>query len=140
MVIAMDRSVLIEKGRELAFIKRRIARNRDRIAFMRDMLTGIHISTDGQPKGSVKGDTMVDGIACIDELERAVVEDVALIAELQNDLSQMFSGLRDAACIECMELRYVDGLTWPRIAERMNYSIDGIFKLHRRALILFDSL
>ena len=59
----------------------------------------------------------------VNELVRARAEIVAVIDSVQDDTLRLL-----------LRLRYIDGLTWERIAERMRYCEMQIWRLHGDAL------
>jgi DNA-directed RNA polymerase specialized sigma subunit len=62
-----------------------------------------------------------------------------MAAEIQEDINELLALRTEAAALfkslperdkTLMELRYLEGLTWKTVADRMNYSIRQIFNIH----------
>ena len=95
--------------------------------------TKVTPSYTGMPGGgsSDKQECISDRLSKIDteitdqvnELVRARAEIVAVIDSVQDDTLRLL-----------LRLRYIDGLTWERIAERMRYCEMQIWRLHGDAL------
>ena len=66
-----------------------------------------------------------------------------MAAEIQEDINELLALRTEAATLfDClsgrdkalMELRYLEGLTWRGVADRMNYSIQHVHKIHGRVI------
>ena len=71
-----------------------------------------------------------------------IAERCAELGELaqakKEEIQQAIFLVDDANCRIVLEMRYLRGLQFFEIAKRMRYSLDNIFKLHRKALELFE--
>ena len=66
----------------------------------------------------------------IDEVE---AEKNALV-DLRREIMAAIAGVADERYRELLEYRYVNGWTWQRVAEEMNYSKRQIYRLHEKAV------
>lgn len=53
---------------------------------------------------------------------------------VKNEISQAIESVDDAVLRTLLMLRYIRFYTWEQIAEKMNYDVRYIYKLHRKAL------
>ena len=112
-------------------VARDIRFKRERIECLRAMaecststLTATRVS--GTPQRS----KMESCIAQIDELEREIDVSVGLLGEIRETIRQV----EDHCYRNVLELRYLDGMTWEQIGNRMHYSDRWVKILHGRAL------
>lgn len=68
------------------------------------------------------------------ELEKAVLDGIMRILELRHTVIESISKVRQTECRMVLEKRYLHYKRWEQIAVDLNYSIDHIFYLHRKAL------
>lgn len=78
------------------------------------------------------------------KMESTVIKMTEYQEELNNDMKKLIQVKRETKEIidtvtndeyrVLLELRYLSSMRWEEIAVEMNYSIDHIFRLHRRAL------
>ena len=97
------------------------------------MKTAISVNNDGMPHGSNQSD--LSGYAAkLDQLERSLLQErrqrVAGYKEITNRIAKMKSeNERDV-----LFYRYIKGLAWWEIAEKMGYSERHITRIHGEAL------
>ena len=73
-----------------------------------------------------------------------VVRIIDMQAELKNDMIELMNvkeqttdaikSVADPELQTVLELRYLSYLSWEQIALELDYGIDNVFKLHRKAL------
>ncbi len=78
------------------------------------------------------------------KMESTVIKMTEYQEELNNDMKKLIQVKRETKEIidtvtndeyrVLLELRYLSSMRWEEIAVEMNYSIDHVFRLHRRAL------
>lgn len=92
---------------------------------------GTNITTD-RVQSSRHPDPMVLVDRLVD-MEATINESIDNLIALRAEAAALFKSLpeRDATM---MELRYLEGLTWESVAERMNYSLRHIYKVHGNVL------
>lgn len=98
-----------------------------------DTVTNITQRLNGMPHGSDGHDRMMEFVAKLDELE----EKFAVLIERQSELRLTI----ERALVDLPEqqervirLRFIDGLSWKRIARRMHYSESHLRKISLAAL------
>ena len=55
-------------------------------------------------------------------------------AELVREIEGVIDAVEDAQYRDVLRYRYLNGWTWKRIAERMHFSQDWVWRLHARAM------
>ena len=78
-----------------------------------------------------------EDMAKLDELERELVGEVAAFEQETQDAEQLLDGLpvREQ---RIMRLRYVEGMSWRRVARKAHYSQQHCFRIHDAALKRID--
>lgn len=96
-----------------------------------------------QPSTSAKMDTMPRGTMIGKPTEDKAVELISLetlmlslVAERHRLVDEIATACRDldSDSRQVILLRYVDGLSWSEIADKLFYSIRWIYKLHNKAV------
>jgi len=81
------------------------------------------------------GGRQTEGIAeKMAELEAGINEDIETLVDFKQETANAIKKISDAGQQTLLELRYLCYKPWERIAEEMNYSVDNVFRMHRRAL------
>ena len=116
---------------------RRIKRIGSELAELRAMRVSISVNNDGMPRGSGCAD--LSGYAAeLDRLERDLLrERYARIADYK-DISGQISKLSSENEKDVLFYRYIKGLEWWEIAEKMGYSERQIHRYHGKALAHFE--
>ena len=112
---------------------RRVARIESELAEIRAMKTGTAINYDGMPSGSSQSD-LSNYAAELDRLERDLISERYRRIILYQDIAQRVKRLKSRNENDVLFYRYIKGLDWWEIAEKMNYSERWIYKIHGRGL------
>lgn len=80
------------------------------------------------------GSRMEDSIVKIIDLQEEINQDIDALVDLKAEIVGVIKAVKHTEHQTLLELRYLCFYTWEQIAVTMNYGIDNIFKLHRRAL------
>ncbi len=72
--------------------------------------------------------------AKIVDLENEINEDINALVDLEREIRDCISKIPNANHRAVLELKYINGFTLKQIADKLNYSLDGIKKIHKRAL------
>lgn len=116
---------------------RRIHRINAEIAELRSMKISPSMHNDGMPHGSSQGDLS----SYVAELDRMISELIreryVRMVEYQNIVRQI-KRLRSENEKDVLFYRYIRGMDWWEIAEKMSYSERWIHKIHGKALIHFE--
>lgn len=118
----------LQQGYRLA---RGIRFKRERILELRE-LAGRSTSTySAERMSGTTGRSRLESCIClIDEFEREIDEDLKKLSKIQAYIAKV----DHLDYRQLLELRYVDGFTWERIAEKMGYTERHVYRLHGWAL------
>lgn len=92
------------------------------------------VCNDGMPRGSSQtdlSDYVAEIDAAIEDLKEERLEKIKIYREIEMRIRCM----KDEDEQEVLRMRYIKGMKWEYIAEKMNYSYSGTLKLHGRALV-----
>ena len=86
------------------------------------------------PGGGESGSAIERPMDKVDELERKITQAIDELADIRMEIEDVLGQLEDDTLRELMEHRYIDGLTWEQVAEKMHYSWRHTCRLHGEAL------
>lgn len=66
--------------------------------------------------------------------EREIDDEIDRLIDLKTEIKKVIGKVPNIECRLLLELRYLCFRSWEEISVEMDYSIDYIFKLHRKAL------
>ncbi len=116
---------------------RRIRRIEAELAELRAMRASISVNNDGMPHGSGQSD--LSGIfAELDEMERNLIHERYERAVAYKDIARRIKSLRSENELDVLFYRYIAGLEWWEIAEKINFSERQVYRLHGKALAHFQ--
>ena len=120
------------------------AQNRriDSLIAEKDRLTAIAEGVSGMSYDSIKvqsarvtpGNRQTDAVCKLCDLEERITYEIDRYVDMREDAVRTIDMLPQGAERELLRYRYLCGLTWEKIAERMNYEVRQIYRLHGRAL------
>lgn len=87
------------------------------------------------PGGGESGSPIERPMDKVDELERKITQAIDELADIRMEIEAVLGQLEDDTLRELMEYRYIDGLTWEQIAEKMHYGREWTCRLHGKALL-----
>jgi len=112
---------------------RKIKRIEEELSELRAMKTAISVLNDGMPHGSGQSD--LSGYAAeLDQLERDLVQERGQRFAGYKEISDRIMKLSNENERDVLFYRYIKGLAWWEIAEKMGYSERHITRLHGEAL------
>lgn len=79
-------------------------------------------------------DRREEAIAKLVDLETLIQEEVSRLCDLKQAMLIRLAGVHDNTCRTLLELRYLEGKTWPEIADAMFFSHRHVFNIHKKAL------
>ena len=140
----MDKDVLIQYSdlvEEVKDLRRRIEKLQDNI----DKLVPVKDSVKGTRKDGTIGSITVSGYPVpayyryknqLEKREAALRKKEAELLELVNTVEEYITGINDSKMRRILRYRYIDNMSWTKIAFRMGkkYSADGCRMLHNRFL------
>lgn len=112
---------------------RRINRIETEIAELRAMRTSMSTSNDGMPHGSGQAD--LSGYAAeLDRQERNLIKERYERIKTYKDIASRIKRLKSENEKDVLFYRYISGLAWWEIAEKMSFSERHVTRLHGKAL------
>lgn len=116
---------------------RRIRRIEAELAELRSMKVSGSVKMDGMPHGSGQGD--LSGYAAeLDMLEQKLLRERYHRILTYKEIAAQIKALKSENEKDVLFYRYIAGLDWWEIAEKLQYSERWIHKLHGRALTRFE--
>lgn len=97
-------------------------------------LTRMTASATRMPHGGGDTDQLTNGVAKIIELEKEIDAKVDKLVELRREIEAGIETVDSSTQRRLLKLRYIDGMTWERVAVEMNYSYMQVCRLHGKAL------
>lgn len=116
---------------------RRIHRINEEIREIRSMRASISMNTDGMPHGSGQED--LSGYAAeLDAMERNLIQERYNRIRTYQDIAARIKRLSSENEKDVLFYRYIKGLCWWEIAEKMRYSESQVHRFHGKALAHFQ--
>lgn len=116
---------------------RRIKRIESELTELRAMRLSVSGRNDGMPRGSGQSD--LSGYAAeLDQLETSLCEEMRQRCVAYKDIANQINSVVSENEKDVLFYRYINGLDWWEIAEKMNYSERWVLKLHGKALAHFQ--
>lgn len=100
----------------------------------REMALKITPTLSQTPGGGESGSPIERPMDKVDELERKITQAIDELADIRMEIEAVLGQLEDDTLRKLMEYRYIDGLTWEQVAEKMHYSWRHTCRLHGEAL------
>ncbi len=116
---------------------RRINRIEAELSELRTMKLSISVNNDGVPHGSNQSD-MSGYAAELDRLEHCLLQERYHRVVAYKEISRQIKSLSNEKERDVLYYRYIKGLNWWEIAEKMGYSERQIHRYHGKALAHFQ--
>lgn len=116
---------------------RRIHRINEEIREIRAMKASMSVNNDGMPHGSGQED-LSGYVAELDSLERDLVQERYSRIKTYQDIATRIKKLSSENEKDVLFYRYIKGLDWWEIAEKMLYSERQVHRFHGKALAHFQ--
>ena len=68
------------------------------------------------------------------ETERLLLEGIDILAFEQLKIRRVIAGVENCDWRNVLEFRYINGWSWGRIAEKMNYERTSVWRIHKKAI------
>ena len=68
------------------------------------------------------------------EIEEEINRDIDELVMIREQVQKAIHSVKDQTLETLLEYRYIDGLTWEELAEKMHYSYQWVCRLHGKAL------
>ena len=113
---------------------RKLSRIEAELEELRTMKMAISVNNDGMPHRSDQSD-MSGYAAELDQLERSLREERCKRVSAYKDIVKRIKSLHSENELDVLFYRYIRGLAWWEIAEKMGYSERWVVKIHGEALV-----
>lgn len=116
-------------------LDQRINSKLEQLESLNDLATKCTSTLTGMPKNpSHSTSMMADAVAKIVDLQAEINRDIDLLVDLKCEMVKVIKNVEHSEYQTLLELRYLCFKTWEQIAVDMNYSIDNVYRIHRKAL------
>lgn len=115
---------------------RRITRIEEEIKELREMRTSMAINNDGMPKTSKQTD-LSGSFAAEEEMIEKLKEERTERIKAYKEVVRRIKMLKSEYEQDVLFYRYIRGLEWYEVAEKLHYSERWVHKIHGRALANF---
>ena len=116
-------------------LDQRINSKLEQLESLNDLATKCTSTLTGMPKNPSRSTSMMaDAVAKIVDLQAEINRDIDLLVDLKCEMVRVIKNVDHAEYQTLLELRYLCFKTWEQIAVDMNYSIDNVYRIHRKAL------
>lgn len=109
------------------------------ICDLRDSLMSSQFSYEPKVEGTKNLDRTSSVVAKIVDFERDLYESIDSLVDLKRKIVSEIDSLENKEYRTLLLLRYVNFMTWEKIAISMNYSYRWVFVIHGRALSEFEN-
>jgi len=118
-------------------VDQRIENKMEQIEKLHDLATKATVTYSDMPRNPNRGKSRLeDALISIMELEAEINQDMLELVELKRQITASVKEVEDPELQLLLEMRYLNYIGWEQIAVRMDFSIDNVFKLHKKALDL----
>jgi len=114
-----------------------IRRIENKIQKIRDSLLLIGINYEGDRVQTSPKDRMSDGMADIDEVYRANLEQYSSNVKLLDTIENQIYGMEKKLYIDILSYHYLDDLSFNKVASLIGYDYDYVIHQHGKALLAF---
>lgn len=116
-------------------LDQRIDSKIEQVASLNDLAAKCTATITGMPHSpSSSTSPMADTIDKIIDLQTEINQDIDRLVDLKREIVTVIKAVDNPEYQTLLEKRYLCFLHWEQIAVDMNYGIDNIFKLHKKAL------
>ncbi len=116
-------------------LDQRINSKLEQVSVLNDLALKATSTVTGMPRSPNHGGSRVsDAIVKIIDLQDEINRDVDALVDIKREIMHVIKAVDNIDCQLLLEMRYLCYRTWEQIAVDMDYSIDNVFKVHRRAL------
>ena len=88
--------------------------------------------------GGCKVDKIQTSIEQMDRITQLICDRIEQLVLLKQQIEEAIQGIDDQVLRLLLEYRYINGFTWERVAEEINYDYRHTIRLHRKALEVIE--
>ena len=116
-------------------LNQRIESKLGQIEELHDLATKATVTYSDMPRNPNKGHSRLeDAVIKIIELENEINKDMVELVELKKDIIRRIKAVKEPELQTILDLRYLAYMRWEQIAIELDYGIDNVYILHRKAL------
>nr|DAP22001.1 MAG TPA: RNA polymerase sigma factor [Bacteriophage sp.] len=119
-------------------LDQRIGQLAEEISLWRSRAQKITPSYEGQPRGGGE-DRLQSAVEMILQLEKEADREIDALVGLKGEIRRAIRTVEDSTLRLLLEYRYIHGLTWEQIADRMSYNDRWVRRLHGKALEMLET-
>lgn len=122
-------------------LDQRINSKLEQVASLNDLATKCTWALTGMPRNPNRRiSTMAEAVAKIIDLQTEINYDIDRLIDLKREMVMLIKSVDNTECQTLLELRYLCFKTWEQIAVDMGYTIDNVYRIHRKALSVVSAL
>jgi DNA-directed RNA polymerase specialized sigma subunit len=122
-------------------LDQRINSKLGQIASLNELATKCTWALTGMPRNpNRRTSTMAEAVAKIVDLQMEINYDIDRLIDLKREMVMLIKSVDNTECQTLLELRYLCFKTWEQIAVDMGYTIDNVYRIHRKALSVVSAL
>ena len=122
-------------------LDQRINSKLEQVASLNELATKCTWALTGMPRNpNRRTSTMAEAVAKIVDLQTEINYDIDRLIDLKREMVMLIKSVDNTECQTLLELRYLCFKTWEQIAVDMGYTIDNVYRIHRKALSVVSAL
>ena len=122
-------------------LDQRINSKLEQVASLNELATKCTWALTGMPRNpNRRTSTMAEVVAKIVDLQTEINHDIDRLIDLKREMVMLIKSVDNTECQTLLELRYLCFKTWEQIAVDMGYTIDNVYRIHRKALSVVSAL
>lgn len=122
-------------------LDQRINSKLEQVASLNELATKCTWALTGMPRNPNRRiSTMAEAVAKIIDLQTEINYDIDRLIDLKREMVKLIKSVDNTECQTLLELRYLCFKTWEQIAVDMGYTIDNVYRIHRKALSVVSAL
>ena len=106
------------------------------IAQWRSLAEKVSPTLSSLPKGGGGPGRMISAVEHINALEAELADQIVERVTIRREIGQAIYRVQDERLSRLLRLRYIDGMTWEKIAVQMDMTYQWVCKLHGKSLEL----
>lgn len=118
----------------------RVRRREEEIAMLESLIAGSAVKVDGLPKASSGGDKLALQVGRLVEVKECLAAEIETFLEERERALAVIKGIRNESMRDVLIYRYIVGLDWEAVAEKMHYDMHYVYKLHGWALAAYEKV
>ena len=114
---------------------------KERLTELAEGLTGIsYDDVKVQTSRTSPGNRQTDAVYRLVELEERITNEIDRFVDMREEVTKLIDSLTQSTEQDLLRYRYLCGLTWEQVAERMKYDNRTVYKIHGKALLHLEQL